>query len=111
MFRCLSSLCLVVLLGVVTSLHAQSEPVRKLYIINTAGDDVTVADIATNKVLGRIEVGPRPHGIAASADGKLLLVTVEGGKGELVWIDPATAKVGRRMRPGSAPTQRAVPPA
>lgn len=25
-----------------------------------------LADAATNKVLGRIEVGPRPHGIAAS---------------------------------------------
>lgn len=86
------------------------EPVRKLYVINTAGNDVTVVDVATNKVLGRIEVGPRPHGIAASAAGDLLLVTVEGGKGELVWIDPATDKVVRRLSLGSAPNQLAVTP-
>jgi len=93
-------------------LHAQPslEPTRKLYIINTAGNDVTVADVATNKVLGRIEVGPRPHGIAASAAGDLLLVTVEGGKGELVWIDPATDKVVRRLPTGGAPNQLAVTP-
>ena len=94
------------------SLHAQpsAQSVRKLYIINTAGNDVTVADVATNKVLGRIEVGPRPHGIAASASGDLLLVTVEGGKGELVWIDPATDKVVRRLPVGSAPNQLAMTP-
>ncbi len=93
-------------------LHTQPtpEPVRKLYIINTAGNDVTIADVATNKVLGRIEVGPRPHGIAASAAGDLLLVTVEGGKGELVWINPATDKVVRRLPTGSAPNQLAVTP-
>jgi YVTN family beta-propeller protein len=110
--RCLFSLCLVTVLGVPGFLHAQpaNEPVRKLYIINTAGNDVTVADVATNKVLGRIEVGPHPHGIAASASGDMLLVTVEGGKGELVWIDPVTDKVVRRLATGSAPNQLAVTP-
>jgi YVTN family beta-propeller protein len=112
MFRCLFSRCLVAFLGVVSSLHAQpsSEPVRKLYVINTAGNDVTVVDVATNKVLSRIEVGPRPHGIAASASGDVLLVTVEGGKGELVWIDPRTDKVVRRLPTGAAPNQLAVTP-
>jgi YVTN family beta-propeller protein len=104
--------CLAVLFGFAGSLAAQpsNEPVRKLYVINTAGNDVTVVDVATNKVLGRIEVGPHPHGIAASASGDVLLVTVEGGKGELVWIDPATDKVVRRLATGSAPNQLAVTP-
>lgn len=94
------------------SARAQPAPerVRKLYVINTAGNDVTVADVSTNKVLGRIEVGPRPHGIAVSASGDLLLVNVEGGKGELVWIDPATDKVVRRLPTGAAPNQLAVTP-
>jgi YVTN family beta-propeller protein len=110
--RFLASLCIAAFLGVVVPLDAQqsAEAMRKLYIINTAGDDVTVADVASNKVLGRIEVGPRPHGIAASTSGDLLLVTVEGGKGELVWIDPATDKVVRRLAVGSAPNQLAMTP-
>jgi YVTN family beta-propeller protein len=69
--------------------HA-GEPRQKLYITNSSGNDVTVADVATNKVIGRIEVGPHPHGIAVPAAQDLVLVTIEGSKpGELVWIDPA----------------------
>jgi YVTN family beta-propeller protein len=110
--RFLYTLCFMASSVGIGALQAQpnARPAQKLYIINTAGDDVTVTDVATNKVLGRIEVGPRPHGIAASAAGDLLLVTVEGGKGELVWIDPATDKVVRRLRTGSAPNQLAVTP-
>lgn len=112
MFRCLALLFSVAILGTLPLLEAQppAQAWRKLYVINTAGNDVTVVDVATNKVLGRIEVGPRPHGIAAPASGDLLLVTVEGGKGELVWIDPVTDTVVRRIPVGSAPNQLAVTP-
>jgi YVTN family beta-propeller protein len=112
MFRWLPLLFIAAILGAVSLLHAQepAQPWRKLYVINTAGDDVTVVDVATNKVVGRIEVGPLPHGIAAPASGDLLLVTVEGGKGELVWIDPLTDKVIRRLPTGPAPNQLAVTP-
>jgi YVTN family beta-propeller protein len=83
----------------------------KLYVTNSAGDDVTVVDPATNKVIGRIEVGPHPHGIAAPAAQDFLLVTIEGSKpGELVWIDPTTDKVTHRMPVGPAPNQLAVTP-
>ncbi|MBI1831426.1 MAG: hypothetical protein HYR84_08250 [Planctomycetes bacterium] len=112
MIRFLFSLFVVAILGSLASLHAQPlpGPVRKLYVINTAGNDVTVVDVITNKVIGRIEVGPRPHGIAASASGDVLLVTVEGGKGELVWIDPRTDTIERRLAIGAAPNQLAVTP-
>jgi YVTN family beta-propeller protein len=112
MFRWLSSLFIAAILGAMNLLQAQqpAEPWRKLYVINTAGNDVTVVDATTNKVLGRIEVGPRPHGIAAPASQDLLLVTVEGGKGELVWIDPVTDKVVRRLPVGPSPNQLAVTP-
>jgi YVTN family beta-propeller protein len=112
MFRRLGLLGIATLLATVSLLHAQQsdQSWRKLYVINTAGDDVTVVDIATRKVLGRIEVGPHPHGIAAPASGDLLLVTVEGGKGELVWIDPTTDKVVRRLPTGPAPNQLAITP-
>jgi YVTN family beta-propeller protein len=84
---------------------------QKLYVTNSAGDDVTVIDVATNKPLGRIEVGPHPHGIAAPAQGDFILVTIEGSKpGELVWIDPVAVKVTRRMPIGPAPNQLAITP-
>jgi YVTN family beta-propeller protein len=84
---------------------------QKLYVTNSEGDDVTVIDVATLKVLGRIEVGRHPHGIAAPADGRFLLVSIEGTKpGQLVWIDPVTDKVTRRMDIGPAPNQLAVTP-
>src|SRR4051812_36119730 len=83
----------------------------KLYVTNSAGDDVTVVDVATNKPVGRIEVGPHPHGIAAPASQDFVLVTVEGtSPGQLVWIDPRTDKVVRRMPVGPAPNQLAVTP-
>jgi YVTN family beta-propeller protein len=86
----------------------------KLYVTNSTGDDVTVVDVATHKPLGRIEVGPHPHGIASPAAQDVVLVTIEGhGKGkpgELVWIDPQTDKVTRRMDVGPEPNQLAVTP-
>jgi YVTN family beta-propeller protein len=89
-----------------------SEKVKqKLYVTNSTGDDVTVIDVATNKAIGRIEVGPHPHGIAVPAAQNFILVTIEGKKpGELVWIDPKTDKVIDKMEIGPAPNQLAVTP-
>jgi YVTN family beta-propeller protein len=93
---------------------AESKARQKLYVTNSAGDDVTVIDTATNKAIGRIEVGPHPHGIAAPAAQDAIYVTIEGhGRdkpGELVWIDPRTDKVTRRMDIGPEPNQLAVTP-
>jgi YVTN family beta-propeller protein len=84
---------------------------QKLYITNSGGDDVTIADAATNKVIGKIVVGPHPHGIAAPASQDFVLVTIEGGKkGEIVWIDPLTDKAVKRMPCGPEPNQLAVTP-
>jgi YVTN family beta-propeller protein len=84
---------------------------QKLYVTNSAGDDVTVIDVAANKPIGRIEVGPHPHGIAVPASQEFILVTIEGSKpGELVWIDPRTDKVTRRVPVGPAPNQLALTP-
>lgn len=83
----------------------------KLYIANSAGTDVTIADVATNKVLKTLKVGPNPHGIAVPAKADFILVTIEGGKqGQLVWIDPRTDEVVDRMPIGKGPNQLAVTP-
>jgi YVTN family beta-propeller protein len=97
------------------ALAPAAEPARqKLYVTNSQGDDVTVIDAATNKPIGRIEVGPHPHGIAAPASQDVIYVSIEGHghdkPGELVWIDPRTDKVTRRMDIGPEPNQLAVTP-
>lgn len=92
-------------------LLAGSSGTKKLYITNSAGDDVTVADPVTFKVLKTIKVGPRPHGVAVPAAANSILVSIEGGKqGELVWIDPFKDEVVGRMTIGPAPHQFAVTP-
>jgi YVTN family beta-propeller protein len=84
---------------------------QKLYVTNSDGNDVTIVDVATNKVLASVEVGPHPHGIAVPASQDLVLITIEGGKqGELVYLDPFTDKVTKRITIGPAPNQLAVTP-
>ena len=79
---------------------------QKLYVTNSAGNDVTVIDVATNKPIGRIEVGPHPHGIAVPAAQNIIWVTIEGNKpGELIAIDPFSDKIVRRIPIGPAPNQ------
>jgi YVTN family beta-propeller protein len=111
--RCLFALLLALSVFAPPAL-AEGPPAKarqKLYITNSTGDDVTVVDVASNKVLGRIEVGRHPHGIAAPANGSFILVTIEGTKpGQLVWIDPVTDKVTHRMNIGPAPNQLAITP-
>ena len=108
--RCLLLVVLALVLPAAAPVHAG----QKLYVTNSAGDDVTVIDTATNKVIGRIEVGPNPHGIATPAAQDVIYVTIEGhGRdkpGELVWIDPHTDKVTRRMDIGPEPNELAVTP-
>ena len=85
----------------------------KLYVANSAGDDVHVIDSLTHKLLKRVAVGPQPHGLVATRDGSLLFITVENGegeRGELLWFDPKADKVTRRMKVGPRPNQPACTP-
>jgi YVTN family beta-propeller protein len=117
-FRRLSPLVFLALLALPCPTFAQDPPKagpvkarQKLYITNSAGNDVTVVDLATNKVITTIDVGPHPHGIAVPAAQDFILVTIEGGKvGEVVWIDPQTDKVTKRMECGPEPNQLAITP-
>ena len=93
--------------------EAQPGPVQKLYVANSAGNDLHVIDTRTNKVIKRVEVGPQPHGLVATADGRRLFITIEntdGDEGELLWFDTATDTVTRRMKIGPRPNQLACTP-
>src|ERR1700676_2141580 len=88
-------------------------PVHKLYVANSAGNDVHVVDTATNQVIKRVDVGPQPHGLVAAASGDRVFITIEnvqGDEGELLWFDPTNDKVTRRMKVGPRPNQLACTP-
>jgi YVTN family beta-propeller protein len=106
---------LLIVLFAVPALAPAAEPSanvrQKLYVTNSAGDDVTIIDVATNKPIGRIQVGLHPHGIAVPASQDVIYVSIEGTKpGELVTIDPLADKVVKRMPIGPEPNQLAVTP-
>jgi YVTN family beta-propeller protein len=107
--------CVLLCIPAVTRAEEPAGKARqKLYVTNSAGDDVTVIDVATNKPITTIEVGKHPHGIAVPQSQDVIYVTIEGNgrdkPGELVWIDPFTDKVTRRMDIGPEPNQLAVTP-
>jgi YVTN family beta-propeller protein len=83
---------------------------EKLYITNALGDDITVVDVATNRAIRTIQVGPHPHGIALPESQKVIFITIETDPGQLVWLDPVSDKVIRRMEIGPRPNQLAVTP-
>lgn len=49
----------------------------RLYVSNSLGDDITVIDLSTFKVVDDIKVGEQVHGLCAPADGRRLLTTIE----------------------------------
>lgn len=91
---------------------AGEELSQKVYVANSAGNDIHVIDPETNRVVKRIEVGPQPHGLATAA-GDRLFITIEntkGNQGELVWFDTRTDSVVRRMTVGPRPNELACTP-
>jgi YVTN family beta-propeller protein len=63
---------------------------------------VLFVDTATNKVVGSVEAGPRPWGIALSKDGKTLY-TANGSSGDISIIDVATRRVTKNIAVGKGP--------
>lgn len=62
-----------------TAVSAQpSAPTRSiLYVANSQGDDITVIDLPTQKILTTIKVGPIVHGVCAQGDGRKAFATIE----------------------------------
>jgi YVTN family beta-propeller protein len=79
----------------------------RVYVTNSKGDDVTVIDPATMKVIASIKVGDNPHGIIASPDRRTLYISVEGTD-ELVSVDVATNKITSRVKVGRAPNEVSI---
>ena len=107
--------CAVLLAGILCSYAASksSKDRQFLWQTNSYGDDVHIIDVATQKVVGHVKVGPQPHGIAAPDDAHVVFVAIEnfqGPLGVLFWFDPKTYKVTHRLTIGPNPNHIACTP-
>jgi YVTN family beta-propeller protein len=68
---------LLLALSAVAATAAQAATRPVLYVANSQGDDVTVIDLPTQKVIATIKVGPIVHGVCAQQDGRRAFATVE----------------------------------
>ena len=98
----------------VSTCHAAGKGIAKLYVSNSEGDDITVIDLATYKVIADIQVGEQVHGLCAPSDGRRLFTTIES-ENNLKVIDTTTDKVvdtipltGRPNQCASTPNGRYV---
>ena len=73
------------------------------------GDDVTVIDLGTRKVVDDIKVGKHVHGLAIQADGRRLFATVET-EHTLKFIDTGSDKVTASVPLTGKPNECAVTP-
>ena len=78
-----------------------------LYVTNSAGDDVTLVDAKTHRVIGSVETGTTPHGLVASPDGRRIYITGETDD-DVVAVDTATAKVLWKAPVGEQPNEPAL---
>ncbi|MBI4623805.1 MAG: TIM barrel protein [Verrucomicrobia bacterium] len=75
----LIGLCLATSRPLLAAAATASPGARSILVVdNSAGNDVSLIDTATNRVIGSIETGAAPHGLGASPDGTRLYVTSEG---------------------------------
>jgi hypothetical protein len=84
-----------------------------LWQTSSEGDDIHIIDIEARAIVGRLVVGPEPHGIAAPRDGHIVYVSIEANgqpHGELLGIDPTTLEVSFRLKVGPEPHAIATTP-
>jgi len=81
----------------------------RLYVDNSAGNDITVIDLKSMKPVDDIQVGEKVHGLAVQGDGRRLFATAESDN-TLREIDTATDKIVATIKLTGHPNQCAVTP-
>ena len=83
---------------------------EKLYVLSSHAQDMAVIDVATDKILRYVEVGDRPHGIAAPRSQEVLWVANEFDR-SLTAVDPVTDTViGNYPGLGGRPNEIEITP-
>src|SRR4029079_3521304 len=80
----LGAFCAIAMAG-----NAQAATRSLLYVANSQGDDISIIDLATQKVINTLKVGPIVHGVCAQADGRRAFATIES-ENSLKVIDTRT---------------------
>ena len=75
---------------------------KHVYVSTGRSQMVLFVDTATNQVVGSVEAGPRPWGIAISSDGTTLY-TANGPSNDVSVIDVATKQVTKKIPVGRGP--------
>src|SRR5579859_1312122 len=86
---------------------AQAATRSILYVANSQGDDITIIDLATQKVIKTLKVGPIVHGVCAQADGRRAFATIES-EHSLKVIDTRTNTVTDTIALGGQPNECAA---
>ncbi len=72
---------------------------KELWVTNIGSHYISIIDIDKNEVMGRIEVGEKPHGIAFSLNSDTAFVPLYD-LGEMIMIDANTREIKNRVRIG-----------
>ncbi|HKU64727.1 MAG TPA: hypothetical protein VJQ06_06700 [Rhizomicrobium sp.] len=78
-----------------------------LYVGNSQGDDITIIDLATQKVISTLKVGALVHGICAQGDGRKAFVTIESNN-TLQVLDTKTNTIAETIQLPGRPNECAV---
>jgi YVTN family beta-propeller protein len=81
----------------------------RLYVDNSAGDNITVIDLKSMKPVDDIKLGQKVHGLAVQGDGRRLFATVESDN-TVREIDTRTDKIMATIKLTGRPNQCAVTP-
>ncbi len=86
--------CAIAIAAVIVGMAnpAAAESRQKLYVLHSQGHALSIINVATQEIIGSLDVGELPHGIAAPDSQKLLYVAVEG-EDAMVVIDTQQDKV------------------
>jgi DNA-binding beta-propeller fold protein YncE len=82
----IASFVLIIVICNTTACAAQSSPQLYLLALSKADHTLAIVDPATFRIIARVPVGPDPHEVIASSDGKMAYVSIYGG-GSLHEID------------------------
>ena len=84
-----------------------------LWQTNSYGNDIHIYNLNTFELVRRLEVGAHPHGIAVPDDKSVFYVSLERHgqpHGELLWINPVSLEVERRLKTCKEPQNIAITP-
>jgi DNA-binding beta-propeller fold protein YncE len=81
----------------------------QVWLASAYGHDIYIYEVGSFKLLKRLTVGPNPHGLSATADGRTVHVALEhfdDPVGELVWVDTKSLTITGRLNVGPHPQEQ-----